>query len=567
MKRYQPQELLGIRLIEEGVLTQAQLDEALKHRDLKKGEKGLIGKILVRLGYCSEEDVARIMAERAGVPFISLETYPINAAAMVTISADAARRYSSLPIDFTEDDKLMVAMQQPLDILAKDDLRMLTGLDIFAVVVTDSELEASIQNYSQTSVGVEQDLGEEGPAEEVDDDAFTADEGTERPAVQLANVILTQAVNSKASDVHVEAYEKVMRVRFRIDGVLHDAMNPPKKLHGALVSRFKIMSGMNIAERRIPQDGRMSVKIEGKTVDVRVASLPASFGERLTLRLLERTERTITLEELGVAPETLEQLRKLIRLPYGFIPVTGPTGSGKSTTLYASLAAVDREAKNVITVEDPVEYRMEGINQIQINPKAGMTFASGLRSILRSDPDIVMVGEIRDRETARIAIEAALTGHMVFTTLHTNDAAGAISRLTEMGVEPYLTASSVVGILAQRLARKLCVQCKEEYTITREMAEQILEFPLEPDEKEIVLYRPKKDGCMRCSNTGYSGRLGIYEMLTVSEGIQRLTLERKSSSEIKRLAIAEGMLTLRQDGLMKVKQGVTSIEEVLRVVV
>ncbi|EEG78350.1 GspE/PulE family protein [Dethiobacter alkaliphilus] len=567
MKQYKMQDLLGKRLVEERVITPEQLDEALQHRDLKKGEKGLLGKILVKLGYCSEEDVARVVAERAGVPFLSLESYPVDPAAMVSVTAEAARRYHALPIDVSEDQKLVVAMQQPLDILALDDLRVLTGYDIQPVVVTDSELEAAIQNYSQTSVGVEQDLGEEGSVEEVEDDAYTADEGTERPAVQLANVILTQAVNSKASDVHIEAYEKTMRVRFRIDGVLHDVMSPPKKLHGALVSRYKIMSGMNIAERRIPQDGRLSVKIEGKTVDVRVASLPASFGERLTLRLLERSGQTITLEDLGVAEETLEQYRKLISLPYGFIPVTGPTGSGKSTTLYASLAAVDREEKNVITVEDPVEYRMEGINQIQINPKAGLTFASGLRSILRSDPDIVMVGEIRDKETARIAIEAALTGHMVFTTLHTNDAAGAISRLTEMGVEPYLTASSVVGILAQRLARKLCSQCKEEYTITREMAEKIPEFPLAPGEEEIVLYRAKKDGCMRCSNTGYSGRMGIYEMLTVSEGIQRLALERKSASEIKKLAIAEGMVTLRQDGLKKVKQGVTSIEEVLRVIV
>lgn len=560
-------DLLGKRLLQEGVVTQEQLDEALQHRELKKGEKGLLGRILVRLGYCSEEDVARVVAERAGVPFISLETYPVDAAAMVTISAEAARRYKALPIDFTEDGRLLVAMQQPLDILALDDLRVLSGFDIQTVVVTDSELDVAIKNYSQSSVGVEHSLEDGGVPEEDENAISSVEGGTDRPAVQLANMILTQAVNAKASDVHIEVYEKTLRVRFRIDGVLHDVMTPPRHMHGALVSRIKIMASINIAERRIPQDGRMSIKIEGKVIDVRVASLPASFGERLTLRLLERTERTITLEELGVAPGILAQYKKLINLPYGFIPVTGPTGSGKSTTLYASLAAVDRKAKNVITVEDPVEYRMEGINQVQINPKAGLTFASGLRSILRSDPDIVMVGEIRDKETARIAIEAALTGHMVFTTLHTNDAAGAVSRLTEMGVEPYLTASSVVGILAQRLARKLCPSCKERYYITREMAEAIPEFPLEPGEDRIALYRHRPDGCMRCSNTGYSGRLGIYEMLIVSEGIQRLTLERRSASDIKKLAVSEGMITLRQDGLMKVKQGVTSIEEVLRVVV
>jgi type IV pilus assembly protein PilB len=561
------QDLLGKRLIQEGIITQEQLDEALRHRDLKKGDKGLLGRILVRLEYCTEEDVARIVAERAGVQFLSLQSYPLDAAAMLTVSPEAARRYRALPLAFTPDGRLLVAMQQPLDILALDDLRVLTGYNIQAVVVTDSELDAAIKNYSQSSLNVEH-ARDDRPAAETDDAAtVTAEEGTERPAVQLANVILTQAVTQKVSDVHIEVYEKTLRVRFRIDGVLHDVMSPPRQLHGSLVSRFKIMAKMNIAERRVPQDGRMSVKIEGKTVDVRVASLPASFGERLTLRLLERTERTITLEELGVAPNILAAYKKLVSLPYGFIPVTGPTGSGKSTTLYASLGAVDRTAKNVITVEDPVEYRMEGINQVQINPKAGLTFASGLRSILRSDPDIVMVGEIRDRETARIAIEAALTGHMVFTTLHTNDAAGAISRLTEMGVEPYLTASSVVGIMAQRLARLLCQQCKEPYLITREMAEAIAGFPVNQQEDTVKLHRPKNGGCMRCSGTGYSGRIGIYELLVVTEEIQRLALEQKSSSEIQRMAVAQGMQTMRQDGLMKAKQGFTSIEEVLRVIV
>lgn len=563
----QMHDLLGKRLIQDGIITQEQLDEALQHKDIKKGEKGLLGRTLVKLGFCTEEDVARAMAKRAGVRFLSLENYPVDSAAMVTISSEAARRYRAIPIDFTEDHKLIVAMQQPLDILALDDLRVLSGYNIQPVVVTDSELDAAIKNYSSSSVGVEHTLDEENVEEVEDASTVRTDEGTDRPAVQLANVILSQAVMNKASDVHIEVYEKTLRVRFRIDGVLHDVMSPPRHLHGALVSRYKIMSNINIAERRIPQDGRMSVKIEGKTVDVRVATLPASFGERVTLRLLERTERTITLEELGVAPGILRQYKKLINLPYGFIPVTGPTGSGKSTTLYASLAAVDKVEKNVITVEDPVEYRMEGVNQIQINPKAGLTFASGLRSILRSDPDIVMIGEIRDKETARIAIESALTGHMVFTTLHTNDAAGAISRLTEMGVEPYLTASSVVGIMAQRLGRLLCSQCKEMYTISRAEAEKIEEFPLEPGEEQITLYRPRSQGCMRCSGTGYSGRMGMYELLLVTEEIQKLTLDRKSASEIKKMAVAQGMLTLRQDGLMKVKQGRTSIEEVMRVIV
>ncbi len=559
-------ELMGEILISKGIITREQLNEALAHKDLKSGETGLLGRVLVRLGFCTEEDIARTVAERVGVPFISLEGYPIDTAAMVTISAEGARKYRALPIGFSAD-KLVVAMEKPGDILVLDDLRILTGYNIKPVMATDSELEAAINNYSQSSAGVEHSFEEEAVENKEESVEASSDVGADRPAVQLANMILAQAVSAKASDVHIEVYEKSLRVRFRIDGVLHDVMAPPKKMHGALVSRLKIMSNINIAERRIPQDGRMTVKIEDKTIDVRVASLPASFGERLTLRMLERTSRTITLEDLGVAPDILKKYREMINLPYGFIPVTGPTGSGKSTTLYASLAEVDRVVKNVITVEDPVEYRMEGINQIQINPKAGLTFASGLRSILRSDPDVVMVGEIRDHETASIAIESALTGHMVFTTLHTNDTAGAITRLTEMGVEPYLTASSVVGIMAQRLLRRLCTQCMETYTITRSMAEKIADFPLQPGEEEIKLRRARSGGCIRCGNTGYSGRFGVYEFLEVTEEIQKLTLNRSTAREIKQMAVSQGMITLRQDGLAKARQGLTSIEEVLRVIV
>ncbi|NLM46290.1 MAG: Flp pilus assembly complex ATPase component TadA [Firmicutes bacterium] len=567
MRQYGLNDSLGRQLVQDVIVTEEQLAEAMHYLKEHEDDRLSLGSVLVRLGFCTEEDIARTVARRAGVPFISLKKYPLKEAAMATIPAEIARRYKALPIDFTEDGRLLVAMEQPLDIFVLDDLRVLTGHNIQAVVVTDSELEAVINNYSQASVSVEGITGDHfSPEEEPAEEALIASFDAEKPAVQLANIILAQAVNAKASDVHLEVDEKSLRVRFRIDGVLHDVMHPPRRMHGPLVTRFKIMANMDIAERRVPQDGRMSIKVEGRKVDVRVATLPASYGERVTLRLLERSDRAITLEELGVAPQILEKYKKLINLPYGFIPVTGPTGSGKSTTLYASLAAVDRVAKNVVTIEDPVEYRMEGISQIQINPKAGLTFASGLRSILRSDPDIIMVGEIRDRETAQIAIESALTGHLVFATLHTNDAAGAISRLTEMGVEPYLTVSSVVGILAQRLARKLCPQCKEEYFITRKMAEIIADFPLEPGEDKIRLFRPHKNGCLCCSNTGYAGRIGIFELLLVTEGIQKLALEQRSAAEIKNLAVKEGMITLRQDGLYKVKQGITSIEEILRVV-
>jgi len=549
---------LGTWLVKEQIITEAQLTEAL---NVQRKEKDYLGKTLVRLGFCSEDDIARAIARRSGVPFISLERTGIDSAAVATLPAEALKRYRALPIGFS-DDKLVVAMQHPNNIMAIDDLRILTGLDIKVVVVPDTELDTMIEKYSRANMDFEQvkdDLQE--------DERFNieAEDQTTKPAVQLANMIMAQAVGAKASDVHIELYENRLRVRFRIDGVLHDIMQMPRAMHGSLVSRIKIMANMNIAERRAPQDGRMSLKIEGQTIDVRVASLPASYGERLTLRLLNRSSNIITLEELGVSPGMLDEYRQAISHSYGCILVTGPTGSGKSTTLYASLATLDRVAKNIITVEDPVEYRMDGINQVQINPRAGLTFASGLRSILRSDPDIIMVGEIRDQETAKLTIESALTGHLVFSTLHTNDAPGSITRLTEMGIEPFLTASSLLCVLAQRLARVLCPHCKESYNIPRDKMQDFPDFPFEESETHARLYRPV--GCMRCSNTGYRGRTGIYELLFVSETIQNMTLERKSSREIGRAAIAEGMVTLRQDGLMKVKQGVTSLEELMRVVV
>ncbi|MEW6244725.1 MAG: ATPase, T2SS/T4P/T4SS family [Bacillota bacterium] len=564
MKQDQFRDYIGKRLVNAGIITEAQLEEALRIHNLKKGDKGLLGQTLVKMGFCTEEDIAKVVAERAGVPFVSLEGYPIDPAAMATISADAAKRYRALPLAFS-DDKLVVAMERPTDILALDDLRILTGFDVRPVVVPDSELEEAIKRYSQASVGVEQSVEEE--PQHLDTGVSPSEEPGDKPAVHLANLIITHAVNAGASDVHIELYEKALRVRFRLDGVLHDMMQPPRKIHASLVSRIKVMANMDIAEKRIPQDGRMTLKVEGRNIDIRVASLPASYGERLTLRLLDRSSRMITLEELGVASETLEKYKKTIQLPYGFILVTGPTGSGKSTTLYASLAAVDRSSKNVITIEDPVEYRIDRVNQVQINPKAGLTFASGLRSILRSDPDIIMVGEIRDRETAAIAIESALTGHLVFSSMHTNDAAGAISRLAEMEIEPYLTASSLACVLAQRLARVLCPHCREPYTITRQEAERIPDLPLEEKEEAITLFRANPRGCMRCSNTGFRGRVGIYELLLVTETIQKLTLERKSAREIKEAAVSEGMVTLRQDGMYKVRRGVTSLEEVMRVIV
>ncbi|GBF32754.1 type IV fimbrial assembly [Desulfocucumis palustris] len=557
MKCNNKQNFLGSMLVNEKVITREQLEKALQQQSIKGG---MIGKTLVQLGYCSEDDITRVLASRAGVPFISMESFQVDPAAVATLSAEATRRYKALPVAF-DGDKLIVAMQKPSDIMVMDDLRIMTGYDISPVVVPDTELEAAIEKYSRESMVVEPGEEESQLPEDFNADNVTS---SERPAVQLVNMIMTQAVTAGASDVHIELYEKYMRVRFRIDGVLHDIMEPPRRMHASLVSRLKVMANLDIAERRIPQDGRMSLKIEGRMIDIRVASLPATFGERITMRLLDRSGKMLSLVDLGLEPDMLEKYRSLIRRPYGLVLVTGPTGSGKTSTLYASLDEVDRVGKNVITVEDPVEYRLDGMNQVQLNPKAGLTFASGLRSILRNDPDIIMVGEIRDMETARTAIEAAMTGHLVFSTLHTNDAPGAISRLLEMGVEPFLIASSLSCVVAQRLARTLCPNCKEPYELSRSELEKIPDFPLPQGEGKALLYRPK--GCFRCSNTGYRGRFGVYEFLFADEKIYRMTLERKSAQEIKDAAVEGGMTTLRKNGLLKVMRGVTSLEEMLRVV-
>jgi type IV pilus assembly protein PilB len=553
---------LGELLIKIGAITKEQLEDALQQQNANKSSKGMLGRTLVELGYCTEDDIARVVALQNDVPYVSLETYKIDDAASSLITPEIARRYSALPIGFNRA-RLLVAMMHPRDIIAIDDLRIHTGYDFQPVVCADGELMAAIERYSRTCTSVEQTAEEEVEIEEV---APEVDDASEKPAVHLANTIFNQAVRAGTSDIHIEPQEMSMRVRFRIDGVLHDAMQPPKKLHAPLVSRIKVMANMDIAERRVPQDGRISLKIEEKTIDVRVATLPTAYGEKVTMRLLHRSGRLITLEELGFPLLELEKYRRIVKMPYGFILVTGPTGSGKSTTLYATLSAVNSVEKNIITVEDPIEYRLDGLNQVQVNVRAGLTFANGLRSILRSDPDIVMIGEIRDAETARIAVESALTGHLVFSTIHTNDAAGAITRLGDMGIETFLTASSLAGVVAQRLARVLCPHCKEAYEIKRdELLSNIPDFPLEEGEEKLTLYRPK--GCFRCSNTGYKGRVGVYELLLVNEEIQRLTLKHASSSEINDAAVVSDMVTLRQDGLRKVKQGITSVEEIMRVIV
>lgn len=555
---------LGTNLVAAGIITQEQLDNALNQqiaRNARGTAKGLLGQMLVELGYCTDDDIARVMARKSGVAFMSLNSYPVDMTAANLITPELAEKYKALPMGF-EKNKLLVAMMNPNDIIAIDDLRILTGNDIQAVVVPDKELEAAIKQFSSMSSKLDSGDVEDNTA----DDTIDTSDSNEQPAVQLANQIFNQSINAGASDVHIEPQEKKLRIRFRIDGVLHEMLQPPHRLHASLVSRIKVMANMDIAERRIPQDGRITMRVDAKTVDIRVASLPSAYGEKITLRLLNRSDRLITLEELGFPQKHLKKYNNAIHLPYGFVLITGPTGSGKSTTLYASLAQLNSPDKNIITLEDPIERRMDGLNQVQVNVKAGMTFASGLRSILRNDPDIIMVGEIRDQETAKIAVESALTGHLVLSTLHTNDSAGAVTRLADMGIEPYLTASSLIGVVSQRLIRVLCPSCKKAYNISRdELLKTIPDFPLEKYEQTIELYHSK--GCIACNGTGYKGRKGVYEFLPITETLQKLILEHASMRDIKAAAIAEGMDTLRMDGLLKVKQGLTTIEELLRVIV
>ncbi len=548
------------RLIDAGIITTEQLEEAL---EIQKTSKQLIGTILTQLGYCTEEDVARMLASKTGHKFISIDEVGVNIAVANLITPELAVKNNILPI-YEEDGIVYVAMKNPNDILTVDYLRMLTGYEICPVVAADMELQAAIENFANMNSGVdnyddeEDDLAVEAENLDIDD----------KPAVQLVNQIINNAIKAGASDIHIEALEKYMRVRFRIDGVLQEIMQNPIKMYAAVISRIKVIGGMDIAERRIPQDGRATVKFEDKTMDVRIASMPTVYGEKVVMRLLERSNTNIvTLKDIKFSPRQWDRFNHAIHMPYGFVLVTGPTGSGKSTTLYATLAEISTLEKNVITLEDPVERRMSGINQVQMNNRAGMTFAAALRSVLRSDPDIVMVGEIRDSETAKIAVEAALTGHMVLSTLHTNDASGAVTRLDEMGVEPFLTASSLVGVLAQRLVRRLCPKCKEEYEISHAELKNIV-----PDledygynKSSYKLYKAK--GCLTCNNTGYKGREAVFEFLTVTEEMKRLILDRATVAEVKKLAMSQEMLTLKDEGLYKMMEGNTSLEEVLRVIV
>ncbi|HUG87654.1 MAG TPA: ATPase, T2SS/T4P/T4SS family [Actinomycetota bacterium] len=547
---------LGEVLVDEGLISEGDLGKAQEEQE-RSGRS--LGRVLLDLNLVDETKLVEALARQIGLEFVDLGDQQVDGSAVALVPEQVARRHRAIPISF-EDSTLVVAMSDPSNVIALDDIRTITGFEVRAVVATAADVDAAINKYAKLDQSVEDMAHQAAGAADEDlglDEMRAAVE--EAPIVKLVNLLITQAVADRASDIHVEPTEKDVRIRYRIDGVLHEVMRSPKNIQNGLVSRLKVMADINIAERRIPQDGRVSLSVGGKSVDLRVATLPTVYGEKVVLRILDKSNVLLRLDQLGFVDESYDRYETAFRKPYGTLLVTGPTGSGKSTSLYATLNMINTPDKNIITVEDPVEYRLAGINQMQVNPKAGLTFANALRSILRSDPDVVLIGEIRDRETALIAVEAAMTGHLVLSTLHTNDAPSAVSRLIEMGVEPYLVVSALDCVVAQRLARKLCDRCKEEYKPTKaELADGRL------GEKVEQLW--KAVGCSHCGKTGYRGRLGLFEVMDMSEEIEKLTIEHGSSEDIKRTAIEQGMTTLLEDGLEKVKQGLTSLEEIYRVV-
>ncbi|MEX1047108.1 MAG: ATPase, T2SS/T4P/T4SS family [Actinomycetota bacterium] len=554
---------LGEILVEQGLITEAQLQQALdEHKRVGK----LLGRVLIDMGLVTERDLVRALAAQVGLEFVDLGEFQIEPSSTALLPEAVARRYRALPIG-ERDGKLLVAMSDPANVYAMDDIRIITGREVEPVVATAADVDQAIRKFAGLDHAAE-DLAEEAALEKEDEGEEISAGGPmaveEAPIVKLVQAIIKQAASDRASDIHVEPTERDVRVRFRVDGVLHEVMHSPKKIQAGLISRLKVMADMNIAETRLPQDGRMSVRVLGRALDLRIATLPTVHGERVLIRVLDKSSGLPPLADLGFSEASYKIFEESFRKPYGAVLVCGPTGAGKTTSMYATLAIINSAEKNVITVEDPVEYRIKGVNQIQILPQAGLTFASSLRAILRADPDIILIGEIRDRETAVIAAESALTGHLVLSSMHTNDAASAVSRLIEMGIEPFLVASALDCVLAQRLARKLCEKCREAYEPdTAELAEA--GYPEYQWQEIKELFRPV--GCSACSKTGYIGRVGVFEVMPVTEAIERLTVERASSTRIAASAIEAGMTTLREDGLEKAKQGITSIQEILRVVV
>ncbi|HZL43501.1 MAG TPA: ATPase, T2SS/T4P/T4SS family [Verrucomicrobiae bacterium] len=558
-------------LVEDGLLTPKQVEELLEQQ--KKGGTRLL-KLILEKAYVSELDMAVSMGRVLNTPPINLARITIPAEIAELLPTEVARNHKVIPVSRLEN-KLFIAMADPLNVLALDDVRRITRLEVAPMIASEKAITEKLNHLEAAKGGSMEDIIEDARKKaDSDDDANIeiaresieevnldqlAASSEEGPVIKLANLILVQAIKDRASDIHIEPFEKSVRLRYRVDGILMDATPPPKQLQLALASRFKIMSSLDIAERRLPQDGRMRVRVSGKDYDLRVSIMPTVFGEKIVLRVLDKSNLSASLDKLGLDPDTFQQVKAAVDAPHGLILVTGPTGSGKTTTLYSALNELNNPIYNIITVEDPVEFQIPGINQVPTKKEIGLTFANALRSILRQDPDIIMIGEIRDTETAEIAIEAALTGHQVLSTMHCNDAPGAIARLDDMGIAPFLISSSVILSCAQRLMRRICSHCKEPVTYPQKMYQDLNIDPSMFD--GVTLYRGR--GCDRCKNSGYAGRMAIIEAMTVTDEIRKLIISRASTREMGKIAIGQGMRTLRMAALDRVRDGTSTLEQVL----
>jgi general secretion pathway protein E len=552
------------RLVERRLLSSEELDRVIK---LQSEQHAPLTRLVVELGFLSEEDLLPVLREHFDIPVLSLREVP-NSSLAINLPpsiGDFFKLARIVPV-MIDGGELVVATTDPLDVSRLHALELAAGLRVKPVLAREKEIAARIEALYSSNYAA--DGGQEAVAQQIEgigdeeDVAHLRDMASEVPVIRLVNQMLVRALESRASDVHIEPFENQLKVRYRIDGILHEVESPPRQLKAAVISRLKILAQLNIAERRLPQDGRIKTRLAGKDVDLRIATVPTLYGESVVIRLLERGQIFTELETMGFPPEPLAYFNEMILKPHGMILVTGPTGSGKTTTLYGALQKINDPGKKIITIEDPVEYQLGGVNQIHVKPQIGLTFANGLRSIVRQDPDVIMVGEIRDAETAEIAVQAALTGHLVFSTLHTNDAPGAISRLLEMGVQDYLLSSSLLGVLAQRLVRRLCPKCRKEVPLA-ELDAVVEELNLR--ESNALSTAWEAVGCSICSGTGYLGRVGIFELLPVTSEICKVIVQRADAGAIRSLAMQQGMRPLREDGWDKVRQGITTLAEVLRV--
>ncbi len=555
-----PRKRLGDILLEAKLITPDQLKSAL---EINKATGSPTGEVLVGLGFVTDEGIKRALSQQLGVPFVTLQELGIDTQVAKLMPEQMAKRYRAVPLR-KSGTRLVVAMADPLNVFAIDDIQFTTGLEVDVVVMTEKDIDKAMNQAFQIQkiqAQVAQQAQEQQSSIVDLERQRLAQQSDDAPIVKLVNSIIEGALKERASDIHLEPHESNLRVRYRIDGALYDIMSTPAASSPAVISRLKIMAGMDIAERRIPQDGRVQTRQGDDEIDLRVSSLPTIHGEKIVIRVLRKSSINLGLHELGMDQQALELYRRMIRSPHGMLLVTGPTGSGKTTTLYSTLTAMNNPAKNVVTIEDPVEYRVEGINQVNVNPKAGLTFASGLRSILRQDPNTIMVGEIRDAETADVAIRAALTGHLVLSTLHTNDAPSTVARLVDMGIEPYLVASSLIGVVAQRLVRRICPDCSHQVPLAVGAPER-LTLGLTEDEP-VTLRRGK--GCNACNGSGYRGRVGVFEVMPFDADLRRMTLTRASGDELRRQAILSGMRTLRHDAISRCLSGLTTVEEVTHI--